>query len=288
LKKLLASWKDARERHRERHRPTGFQFAIADSIHFLNPSHWDTVTASSSFFLQRRYLALLEEAGPEDLRLKCALIYGEGKPLAAIVAQILTVFGRSRPGRLPQKCKPSRNPFKRRRFPVRHPNVRAKMRDCHCLWHPGRAIARNGEDLRDDGSQRLPLTVNERALQAEIFRAGLLEQGQVRRWRKKLEEAVTVSQWDGFQEMNAVSNCKLKARGPMPAPVTLAASFQLGSSFFNGSSYSIAATATPHRLYPWRYFALHELSGLGAFFAFIPGRPNPASFRFAKQRSQAG
>jgi hypothetical protein len=112
LKKLVASWKDARARHKERHRPTGFQFAIADSIGFLNPDHWDAVVSASSFFLQRRYLAVLEETGPEDLRLKCALIYGEGKPLAAIVAQILNVSG-DRLMAAGNEARPSRNLLKR-------------------------------------------------------------------------------------------------------------------------------------------------------------------------------
>jgi len=93
LKKLLASWKDARERHRDRHRPTGFQFAAADSVQFLNGDHWDAVTESSSFFLQRSYLGLLEDFGPENLELKCSLIYKENKPLAAVVAQVINISG---------------------------------------------------------------------------------------------------------------------------------------------------------------------------------------------------
>ena len=93
MKKLLASWKDARERHRDRHRPTGFQFAAADSVQFLNGDHWDAVTESSSFFLQRSYLGLLEDFGPENLELKCSLIYKENKPLAAVVAQVINISG---------------------------------------------------------------------------------------------------------------------------------------------------------------------------------------------------
>jgi hypothetical protein len=91
LKKLLASWKDARARHRERHRPTGFRFAAADSIAFLNGAHWDAVTDAAGFFLQRAYLSLLEDFGPENLELKCGLIYQDDTPLAAVVAQIINV-----------------------------------------------------------------------------------------------------------------------------------------------------------------------------------------------------
>jgi predicted N-acyltransferase len=93
LKKLFAGLADARERHRERHRPTGFDFALADSMHFLNPGHWDAVTASAGFFLRRSYLSLLEECGPEELASRYALIYRQGEPRAAVAAQLLTVSG---------------------------------------------------------------------------------------------------------------------------------------------------------------------------------------------------
>lgn len=93
MKKLLASWKDARERHRERHRPTGFRFAVADRIAFLNDGHWDAVTGSSGFFLQRSYLSLLQDFGPENFELKYGLIYQNNTPCAAVVAQIINISG---------------------------------------------------------------------------------------------------------------------------------------------------------------------------------------------------
>jgi predicted N-acyltransferase len=93
VKKLLAGIKDARARHKERHRPTGFEFALADSIHFLNPNHWDAVTASAGFFLRRSYLSLLEEHRPEEFCSRYSLIYRQGEPQAAVAAQILDVSG---------------------------------------------------------------------------------------------------------------------------------------------------------------------------------------------------
>ena len=88
LKKLISGIKAARERHKERHRPTGFEFALADSIHFLNAQHWDATTASAGFFLRRTYLSVLERCCPEGLRMRYGLIYSQGEPKAAVVAQI--------------------------------------------------------------------------------------------------------------------------------------------------------------------------------------------------------
>ena len=93
MKRLLAELKDARERHKQRRRPTGFEFASADRIQFLNADHWDAATSGSGFFLRRSYLALLEKCCPEGLCLRFALIYQSGEPKAAVVAQILRVSG---------------------------------------------------------------------------------------------------------------------------------------------------------------------------------------------------
>jgi hypothetical protein len=53
LKKLLRAAKQKRDRHVARHRPTGFGFAVADSLAFLDSAAWDRLTGSSSVFLQR-------------------------------------------------------------------------------------------------------------------------------------------------------------------------------------------------------------------------------------------
>ena len=91
LKKLVSKARDLRDRHRERHRPSGFAFAIADRIDFLDKAHWDKVTANDSLFLSPRYLRVLEDAGPENLRQCYALIFRDKEPVAAIAAQSVTV-----------------------------------------------------------------------------------------------------------------------------------------------------------------------------------------------------
>jgi hypothetical protein len=91
LSKLVTKARDLREHHKERHRPSGYSFAVADSIEYLDKAHWDQVTSHDSLFLSRRYLRVLEEAGPENLRQCYALIFREKEPVAAIAAQSVTV-----------------------------------------------------------------------------------------------------------------------------------------------------------------------------------------------------
>lgn len=91
LSKLVTKARDLREHHRERHRPSGYAFALADSIDYLDHAHWDKVTSHDSLFLSRRYLRVLEEAGPENLRPCYALIFQDREPVAAIAAQSVTV-----------------------------------------------------------------------------------------------------------------------------------------------------------------------------------------------------
>ncbi len=91
LTKLVTKARDLREHHKERHRPSGFAFAIADSIDYLDESHWNKVTGHDSLFFSRRYLRVLEDAGPENLRPCYALIFREKEPVAAIAAQSVTV-----------------------------------------------------------------------------------------------------------------------------------------------------------------------------------------------------
>ena len=91
LSKLVTKARDIRNHHRERHRPSGFAFALADRIDFLDKTHWDKVTSHDSLFLSRRYLRVLEEAGPENLRQCYALVFRDKEPVAAIAAQCVTV-----------------------------------------------------------------------------------------------------------------------------------------------------------------------------------------------------
>jgi predicted N-acyltransferase len=87
LKQLTAKARKLHDNHRERHRPTGFGFAIADSIHYLDSTQWDRVTESDSVFLSRAYLHVLETAGPENSRQRYALIFRGKTAVAAVAAQ---------------------------------------------------------------------------------------------------------------------------------------------------------------------------------------------------------
>jgi Acetyltransferase (GNAT) domain len=91
LRKLVTKARDLREHHRERHTPSGFDFALADSIDYLDQKHWSAVTADDSLFLSPRYLQVLETAGPENIRQRYALIFQDKAPVAAIAAQSVTV-----------------------------------------------------------------------------------------------------------------------------------------------------------------------------------------------------
>lgn len=91
LKKLVKKARDFREHHKERHRPTGFGFAFADSIDYLDSSHWNAVTANNSVFFTPNYLRVLEHAGPDNLKQRYALVFRGRTAVAAVAAQSVTV-----------------------------------------------------------------------------------------------------------------------------------------------------------------------------------------------------
>jgi predicted N-acyltransferase len=91
IDKLVSKARDLRDHHRERHTPSGFGFALADRIDYLDAAHWNNVTAHNSMFLSPRYLRVLEEAGPENLRPRYALIFRDHEPVAAVAAQSVSV-----------------------------------------------------------------------------------------------------------------------------------------------------------------------------------------------------
>jgi GNAT acetyltransferase-like protein len=90
---LLDRLAAARARHEERHRPSGLGLALADSIDYVDAGRWDALTAGASLFLQRRYLAVLERAAPDNLEPRYALIFRGRQPVAAVVLQLVTVAG---------------------------------------------------------------------------------------------------------------------------------------------------------------------------------------------------
>lgn len=88
---LVNRARDLRDRHQERHRPTGYGFALADSVEYLDSARWDRVTQHDSVFFSRKYLHVLEQAGPENLRQRYALIFRGRDVVAAVAAQLVTV-----------------------------------------------------------------------------------------------------------------------------------------------------------------------------------------------------
>jgi Acetyltransferase (GNAT) domain len=82
---------DLPRRFRLRRTPTGCGYALADDVAMLNPEHWDLLTGDRSLFLSRRYLSLLHEHAPPGVRLHAALVYRDGRPVAAVAAQSIRV-----------------------------------------------------------------------------------------------------------------------------------------------------------------------------------------------------
>lgn len=93
LKRVVAGIAAARERHVARRRPSGFRFALADRVGFLNPTHWDAVTGDRRFFLRRPVLEAIEQNCPANLSPRYALIYDQDSPVAAVAAQMVDISG---------------------------------------------------------------------------------------------------------------------------------------------------------------------------------------------------
>lgn len=104
LNKIVNKARSLRDTHKERHRPSGFGFALADSIDYLDAAHWQTATAGKSLFLSPNYLRVLENAGPDNLLQRYALIFRGRLPVAAVAAQSVTI-SLSRFSQKPQKGK---------------------------------------------------------------------------------------------------------------------------------------------------------------------------------------
>src|SRR5690348_10702832 len=91
LRRLKSSLADLKARHQERHRPTGFGFVFADRIDYLDPVRWDDVTRHESIFLRRDVLRVVEQHGPENIAPRYAMVFRDGKPVAAVAVQIVTI-----------------------------------------------------------------------------------------------------------------------------------------------------------------------------------------------------
>ncbi len=93
LRRLKTKLKDIRSRHAGRHRPTGFGFVVADRIDYLDGAQWDAVAAHGSVLLSRPVLRVIEAAGPDNVCPRYALVFLAGRPVAAVVVQVVTVSG---------------------------------------------------------------------------------------------------------------------------------------------------------------------------------------------------
>ncbi|MCM2372345.1 GNAT family N-acetyltransferase [Aporhodopirellula aestuarii] len=72
---------------------SGFQFAVAGRIEFLNADHWDKVTAGTSVFLSRRYLSSAQDEFSGEIVRDFAIIYDRVEPVAAVATQTFNVVG---------------------------------------------------------------------------------------------------------------------------------------------------------------------------------------------------
>ena len=91
LSRLASSLRELHERHRERHRPTGFGFVLADKVDHLDRQSWDAL--AGNLFLRREVLRVIEQHGPENLLPRYAMIFRDDKPVAALAAQIVSLTG---------------------------------------------------------------------------------------------------------------------------------------------------------------------------------------------------
>ena len=93
FRQLAESLRVIRDRHKERHQPTGFGFSFADRVDYLDPQRWDGLTVNESVFLRREILRVIEEHGPENIVPRYAIIFRDNKAVAALVAQMVLVTG---------------------------------------------------------------------------------------------------------------------------------------------------------------------------------------------------
>jgi hypothetical protein len=93
LRKLVSTLRGANARHVERHTPSGFGFAFADRIDYLDSARWDGVVDGQSIFMRRAMLRHIEQNGPDNIQPRYAMIFRDREPVAAIAAQIVSVSG---------------------------------------------------------------------------------------------------------------------------------------------------------------------------------------------------
>ncbi|WOB10019.1 GNAT family N-acetyltransferase [Piscinibacter gummiphilus] len=94
LKPTVASPATLKKRHAARRQVSGLHFALADRIDALNPLHWDAL-AAQTVFLSRDYLRVLEAHAPSNVQPRYVLALDEGRPVAAMLFQRVSVSGDS-------------------------------------------------------------------------------------------------------------------------------------------------------------------------------------------------
>ncbi len=129
---------------------SGFQFAIASRIEFLNADHWDKVTANASVFLSRRYLLSAQDEFSSDVVRDFAIIYDGEDPVAVIATQTFDVTGNqivnansANPPNLPEQWKRKSLALLKRRIMIcgnvhtwgPHGVAIANGRDQQQVWH---------------------------------------------------------------------------------------------------------------------------------------------------------
>lgn len=87
LRRLVRRARDLGLDHALRHKPSGFQFALAEGIDQLRGDHWDALVDGQGVCLGRRFLRVLEQAGPANLKPHYAIVYRDGHPAAAVACQ---------------------------------------------------------------------------------------------------------------------------------------------------------------------------------------------------------
>ena len=109
LQKVATRLKEIHEQHGERHRPSGFSFAFAERVDFLNRELWDEVTLGGSVFMQRDLLRVIENHGPENIAPRYVTIFRGEQSVAAVAAQIVSVTGKHlrHEGEVEKKTKPA-------------------------------------------------------------------------------------------------------------------------------------------------------------------------------------
>ena len=88
---IVERLRDAHGRRKKRREPTGFQFAFADRISFLDAAHWDALTDGATVFSSRAYLAALDDSAPANVTTRYAIAYRDGAPAVGVAMQLARI-----------------------------------------------------------------------------------------------------------------------------------------------------------------------------------------------------